>query len=215
MARPKTVVPVERLRDQVYRLIRDDLTAGALAPGERIVESELAERYKVSRTPVREALFQLSRDGLVIAAPERGYIVTVDTPQATSYRHEVRDLVDPHVARHACQAGTAEQKAAFVEAHEHQKAAHDSGQLAEFIEANESFRNQLRAMCDNAMLVQCSAMVDDRAQWARRSVFQHAEYRALEIEHDGHLVAAILRGDASGAEAAVRTYIDAVRHSRE
>jgi DNA-binding GntR family transcriptional regulator len=211
MARARTVVQVERLRDQVYRLIRDDLKAGELGPGQRIIEGELAERYKVSRTPVREALFQLSRDGLIMSAPDRGYAVVVDSPLATVYRHEVRDLVDPQVAHHAALSATAEQKKAFAKAHERQKAALEAGQAAGFVEANAVFRNRLRAMCDNALLAQCSALVDDQAQWARRSAFSRADYRALEIEYNEPLVAAILEGDGPGAETAMRAYIDVVR----
>ncbi|MDR3513385.1 MAG: GntR family transcriptional regulator [Caulobacteraceae bacterium] len=211
MARPRTVVQVERLRDQVYRLIREDLKAGALKPGQRIVEGELADRYGVSRTPVREALFQLSREGLVVSATDRGYVVAVDSPMATVHRHEVRELVDPQVARHAAIGGAPEQKKAFAKAHERQRAAHAAGQIAAFIDANNAFRERLRAMCDNALLVQCSAMVDDQAQWDRKTAFAHADYRQIELDHSERLVAAILQGDAAGAEAAMHAYIKAVR----
>lgn len=202
---------VERLRDQVYRLIRDDLKAGELGPGQRIIEGDLAERYKVSRTPVREALFQLSRDGLIMSAPDRGYAVVVDSLLATVHRHEVRDLVDPQVARHAALAGTAAQKKALAKAHERQKAACEADQQAAFVEANVVFRNCLRAMCDNALLAQCSALVDDQAQWARRLAFSRADYRALEVEYDEPVVSAILEGDAAAAEAAMHEYVATVR----
>jgi len=45
------------LRDQVYELIRDDMRSGVLTPGQRLVEVDLAEKYGVSRTPVRERCF--------------------------------------------------------------------------------------------------------------------------------------------------------------
>ncbi|HZZ87313.1 MAG TPA: GntR family transcriptional regulator [Caulobacteraceae bacterium] len=211
MARVRKVVQSERLRDQVYRLIRDDLRAGTLEPGQRIVEGDLAERYEVSRTPVREALLQLSQDGLLTNAPDRGYAVIVDSKAAHAYRHEVRDLVDPPLARHAAQHGTAEQRKALAKAHEQQKAAHKRGQVPAYIEANERFREVLRQMCDNAFLAQVCALVDDQAQWARRAVFADASNRELELSHEEKLVAAVVAGDASRAEAAMRTYIAAVR----
>jgi DNA-binding GntR family transcriptional regulator len=211
MARARKVVQVERLRDQVYRLIRDDLRAGALEPGQRIVEGELAERYDVSRTPIREALLQLSQDGLLTDAPDRGYAVVVDTKAANAYRHEVRDLIDPYLARHAALAGSAEQRKALARAHERQRAVHQKGQVAAFAEANERFREALRDMCDNAFLAQCCALVDDQAQWARRAAFAQADNRELELEHDERLVAAIVSGDAAAAEASMRAYVDAVR----
>ncbi len=211
MARARKVVQVERLRDQVYRLIREDLRAGALDPGQRIVEGELAERYDVSRTPVREALLQLSQDGLLTDAPDRGYAVMVDTHTANAYRHEVRDLIDPHLARHAALAGSSEQRKALAKAHERQRTAHRRGQVTAFMEANERFREALRAMCDNAFLAQCCALVDDQAQWARRAAFAREDNRELELAHDERLVAAVLNGDAPAAETAMRDYIAAVR----
>jgi DNA-binding GntR family transcriptional regulator len=213
MARARKVVQVERLRDQVYRLIRNDLRAGALEPGQRIVEGELAERYDVSRTPVREALLQLWQDGLLTDAPDRGYAVVVDTQTANAHRHEVRDLIDPHLARHAALGGSAEQRKALAKAHERQRTAHGRGQVAAFIEANERFREALRAMCDNAFLAQCCALVDDQAQWARRAAFAREANRDLELAHDQRLLAAVEAGDASAAEAAMRDYIAAVRRA--
>jgi len=213
MARARKVVQVERLRDQVYRLIREDLRAGALEPGQRIVEGELAERYDVSRTPVREALLQLSQDGLLTDAPDRGYAVVVDSQTANKHRHEVRDLIDPHLARHAAQNGSAEQRKALSKAHEKQVAAHRRGDVAAFIEANERFREALRALCDNAFLAQCCALVDDQAQWSRRAAFARDDYRELELAYDERLLAAIKAGDAPQAEVVMRDYIAAVRET--
>lgn len=211
MARGGTVVQVERLRDQVYRLIRDDIKKGALKPGQRIVEGDLAERYKVSRTPVREALFQLARDGLLTSGADRGYMIAVDTPLSTEYRHEVRDLLDPRLAFHAAVEGTPEQRKALQKAHERQCAAHASDRLASFITANMEMRQILRSMCRNTLLAQCSALIDDQAQWARRTAFGHSEYRQFEIDSDNALLEAILAEDGPAAEAVMQTYIDQVR----
>lgn len=205
------VVQGERLRDQVYRLIRDDMKSGALEPGQRIVEGELAERYKVSRTPVREALFQLSRDGLLTTGTERGYVVAVDTPESTAFRHEVRALLDPKLARHAAAEATQEERKALQKAHDAQVAAHEAGKVPAFVKANTEFRQALRGMCKNALLAQCSALIDDMAQWARRTAFARPEFRALEVEHDGRLLRAVLDQDSDAAEAAMLAYVQMVR----
>jgi len=212
MARAGMIVQVERLRDQVYRLIRDDLKAGVLKPGQRIVEGELAERYNVSRTPVREALFQLGRDGLLESAGERGYIVTIDTPLSTVYRHEVRDLLDPQLAYHAAMEGTAEQRRALLKAQDKQIEAHATGKLSAFIAANIDFRAVLRAMCQNKLLAKCSEMIDDQAQWARRTAFAQPKYRQHELDANGRLAKAIADGDAAGARELMAKYIESVRH---
>jgi DNA-binding GntR family transcriptional regulator len=213
MAQGRTAVLAERLRDQVYRLIRDDLQVGVFEPGQRIVECDLADRYGVSRTPVREALMQLSQDGLVIESPERRYSVRTDSAAACADRHQVRQLLDPVLAREAALNGTTEQKRALAKALERQRAAHDAGDEPAFILANARFRERLRAMSGNAFLARCCAFADDQAQWERRRAFARADYRALELGFDERLVAAIAGGDADGAEAAMRDYVESTHQA--
>ena len=63
------------LRDNVYHSLRSDILSCRLPPGGEIRESELAERYEVSRQPVREALLRLEREHLVTVQPRQGYRV--------------------------------------------------------------------------------------------------------------------------------------------
>jgi DNA-binding GntR family transcriptional regulator len=69
------VIKRETLRTRVRTLLRDHLLEGKLAPSSRINESELAARFGVSRTPLREALLGLEREGLLDHAPGRGFFV--------------------------------------------------------------------------------------------------------------------------------------------
>ena len=63
------------IRDQVYQLLKNEICEGVYEPGYWLQEKELAQRLRVSRSPVREALLQLSRDGLVKNIPNRGVFV--------------------------------------------------------------------------------------------------------------------------------------------
>src|SRR6478609_4396456 len=63
------------LRDNVYESLRADILACRLAPGDDMREQDLAERYAVSRQPVREALLRLEREHLVTVQPRQGYRV--------------------------------------------------------------------------------------------------------------------------------------------
>lgn len=74
------------LRQGVYEALRKVVLSGALAPGDRVVEAELARQLKTSRAPVREAIRQLEQDGLLEHIPNRGCVVRV-LP-----REDVRDL---------------------------------------------------------------------------------------------------------------------------
>jgi DNA-binding GntR family transcriptional regulator len=64
------------LRDQIVEVLREDILAHKLNPGSTLVEKVLAERFKVSKTPVREALTMLAHEGLVEVFPHKGYLVS-------------------------------------------------------------------------------------------------------------------------------------------
>ena len=60
------------LRDVVFKTLRQAILKGELAPGERLLEVQLADKLGVSRTPVREAIHKLSQEGLVVLIPRKG-----------------------------------------------------------------------------------------------------------------------------------------------
>jgi len=68
-------------RFELRDAIEEEIARGAFAPGEHLDEVELARRYGVSRTPVREALMQLSAIGLVVSRPRRGVVVARPRPE--------------------------------------------------------------------------------------------------------------------------------------
>lgn len=72
--RPQRPATSHKLR--VYRTLRQDILTLALRPGQLLVERELAARFRVSKTPIREALALLEQDGLVEIVPRRGVLVT-------------------------------------------------------------------------------------------------------------------------------------------
>ena len=79
--------------DQVYARLRDLIVQGSLAPGSRIVETEIAERLGVSRTPVREALQRLQQEGFVIGAPGAQQSRLTVAPLTQDDVHELLDIV--------------------------------------------------------------------------------------------------------------------------
>lgn len=203
----RAVAPSERLRDLVYRRMREELQSGVLAPGARLVETQLAEAYGVSRTPVREALLQLAREG-VLAAEGRGYVVQVDTQKDIIDRLEVRRLLDGRLVRHAAMEATPEEVATLVKLNEAQRAAHLAGRGKQFVERNLQLRIQLREMCRNALLRRCATMVDDVFQAVRGQIHESAENRELTLACDTRIIDAIERRDPDGAEAAVEAFVD-------
>src|SRR6266568_9551561 len=80
---------IQSMREQITGRLRDDILTGRLAEGERLHEAKLAERFGVSRAPIREVLAQLTHEGLLEAKPNCGVKV------APSDSESVRDLIVP------------------------------------------------------------------------------------------------------------------------
>jgi DNA-binding GntR family transcriptional regulator len=97
--------------DQVYARLRDLIVQGSLAPGSRIVETEIASRLGVSRTPVREALQRLQQEGFVMGAPGAQQSRLTVAPLTLADVHELLDIV-------GSLEGLGARRAAVVEASE-------------------------------------------------------------------------------------------------
>lgn len=82
------------LREQVLELLRADILAAEFAPGQRLVESRLCERFEVSRTVIREVLRQLESEGLVALVPHRGPVVAELTRADAKALYEVRGALE-------------------------------------------------------------------------------------------------------------------------
>jgi DNA-binding GntR family transcriptional regulator len=93
------------LRDEVVVAIENAVLLGAITPGQRLVEIEIARQMGISKAPVREALRELERLGLVVSFPRRGTFVAEITPTVASEAYGLRAVVESYAARLAiCRA---------------------------------------------------------------------------------------------------------------
>ncbi|MGC0420120.1 GntR family transcriptional regulator [Embleya sp. AB8] len=91
--------------NQAYRAIRRQLIDLTLSPGSSFTETSLARQWDISKTPVREALARLRRDGLVVALPRAGYVVSPITLQDTDDLCGLRTLLSGEAAAAAARRG--------------------------------------------------------------------------------------------------------------
>jgi DNA-binding GntR family transcriptional regulator len=87
------------LSDQAYEVIRQSIIDGTFAPGEQLVESQLARKLNISQAPMREALKKLSHEGLVTNVPRRGSFVTEVSEDEAAQAREVRCALEELAAR--------------------------------------------------------------------------------------------------------------------
>jgi DNA-binding GntR family transcriptional regulator len=96
--------PRSNLSDTVYRQLKDDIFDFALLPGERFSENEIAGRLGVSRTPVREALYKLQREGYIDVAPRSGWNVRPFDFAVFEDLYDLRTVLELAAAKRVCMA---------------------------------------------------------------------------------------------------------------
>ena len=195
----------------VYQLILDAIDGGELRGGARLVETELAERFGVSRTPVREALKRLEAQGVAAAQGRRLVVATLDHDQLGEL-YEVRGVVEGLAARLAARHAAPEEIAVLRGMVEQDRAL--AGQPGDLARANKRFHRQMHRASHNRYL-------DRMLQGMRRSLALLSTTslsvpgRGAEsiAEHDA-IIRAIEARDEDTAEAAARRHISNAYVSR-
>jgi DNA-binding GntR family transcriptional regulator len=202
------VTPAPRTRSaQLAAQIGDDIIHARLAPGVRLDEQELARRFGVSRTPVREALRQLVATGLAEHRHRRGVIVATIAPVRLGEMFFVMAELEAAAARLAATAMKPTERREFEAFHQASQSAVRSGMVVEYEQFNVGFHSRLYEGSHNSYL-------RDQlyATRARLAPFRRAQFNLLGRlssswrEHD-IVVRAVLRGDGEGAAQAMRAHV--------
>lgn len=128
-----------RLSDQVYAALRADIINGELAPGERLVEIEIARSFEISQSPVRDALKRLAHEGLVLQEPRRGtFVATVDEHTARR-SYELRAVLEPYAAAEFCAHAPDEALPRLQALLDDLRTAAADGDVARFVECDSAF----------------------------------------------------------------------------
>jgi DNA-binding GntR family transcriptional regulator len=114
-ARPGKPARAETLTEQAYRLLEEQIVTLRLKPGEFVSEYALAESLAIGRTPIREALQRLAREGLVVILPRKGILVSETDPRKQLLVLEVRRELERLLARLGSQRASDEQRERFRE----------------------------------------------------------------------------------------------------
>jgi DNA-binding GntR family transcriptional regulator len=91
------------LREKILETIRDAIIAGARKPGEKVAEPELAERFGISRTPIREAFRQLESEGYLTVIPRKGAVVVSFSEKDVEEFYAIKSILEGYAARRACE----------------------------------------------------------------------------------------------------------------
>ncbi len=210
MKRARELVRDGTTVDQMVRAIADHIVTGAILPGDRLDEASLAARFAVSRTPVREALGQLSAMGLVDRRPNRGAIVAIVTHEDLASMFESMAELEGICARLCAERMTpGERRALELEHQAATRFVHMSAEEA-YEAHNTEFHSRLYAGAHSKHIQELALQTRSRLAPFRRAQFRLADRLAKSWNEHHAIVAAILQGDSAGAALAARGHVSIV-----
>lgn len=202
---------VDKLADDMAEAI----LSGEFAPGYRLDEQLLAQRYDVSRTPVREALRQLATTGLIEVRPRRGAIVAQVTPAQLEELFIAMGELEATCARLAAMSMAPTERRRLQMHHDHMGELARRDDAKGFADLNHTLHTMIYAGAHNAVLADMAIATRRRLGPFRRAQFQLEGRPSRSFaEHDA-VVSAIIRGDAAGAHAAMLHHVTLVEQSYE
>ena len=194
---------VQKLRDE----IEDGLVTGVFRPGSRLDETQLATRFGVSRTPVREALMQLSAIGLVEIRPRRGAVVVEHGPQRVYEMFEVMAELEGMAGALAARRFTEADRAALQEAHEQCRRSALSGETDAYYYDNEKFHRAIYAASHSGFLAEQCVTLHRRLRPYRRLQLRVRNRVETSFKEHNAIIEAILAGDPEGARERLRSHV--------
>ncbi len=195
------------LSDRIRNALTDDIASGALGAGTSLDEQNLADRFGASRTPVREALRQLSVSGLVEVRPRRGVVVTRLTPARIMDMFETIAEVETMCVRLAAYRMTPIERSRLNELHDASKAHVAARDLDAYESFNREFHGLLYAATHNAFMAEQAIAIRARLDVFRRTQLRHGSRIAASHEEHGLVLAAIAEGDGERAARRMRAHM--------
>ncbi len=173
------------LHAAVVAQLRDMITEGRLAPGERLNERVLCERLDISRTPLREAFKVLATEGLIVLLPNRGAQVATMGLDEVVHTFQVMGALEGLSGELACANITEEELNEIKALHRQMVACHRKRDLPGYYRLNRAIHERINAAARNPVLTQVYRTVNARLHALRfRSNFDRKKWDAALAEHE-------------------------------
>ncbi|MEU0280783.1 GntR family transcriptional regulator [Streptomyces sp. NPDC088147] len=200
-----TAEPLGAVRERVLTALRQDIIAGRLRPGDRLVERELAERFEVSRVPVREAIRALVAEGFVLFETPRRTVVRRLTQADVDELFELREALEVYAAGLAAERASRDSLAELEELLDRAAVATRARDAERITDINTRFHDRVLAMAGNGLLISVMEPVAGRLRLLTR---QNEKWPELLDEHRA-LYEAIASGDPDRARARALAHVRA------
>ncbi|WP_367568806.1 GntR family transcriptional regulator [Lacrimispora sp.] len=196
------------LRDVVFNTLRQAILKGELAPGERLMEIQLADRLGVSRTPIREAIRKLELEGLVLMIPRKGAEVARISEKSLRDVLEVRRSLEELAIELACIRMDEEAVEELEKKQEEFRNAVLKGNAMEIAETDEAYHDVIfKGTCNDRLVQMINNLREQMYRYRLEYIKDKDKRQALVAEHE-NILEAVRRGRVMDAKEAMREHID-------
>lgn len=199
------------LRDIIYDDLKMGILTGKILPGTRLLEVELADKMGVSRTPVREAIRRLEKEGLVNIEPRHGAYAAKVSVEDMIEILEVRELMESMAAQLAANRITQEQLDALLQTENEYQKAVKSGDVEDMIVLDTKFHKQVVEASHNRTLYQLIEPLQEIALRFRYMYYNdNTRAEKMPSEHE-RILKALSQGNGEAARKAAEKHLRSIK----
>jgi len=192
------------LREKILEHIRDAIISGSLKAGSKVSEPELAERYGISRTPIREAFRQLESEGYLTVIPRRGAVVSEFSQKDVEDFYAIKSILEGYAARQACKNLTDKELDKLQANNDRLSELAEHNDIKVFFRIHNDFHDMFIKAADNEKLRELITSVVTRFQRLRFMSLSLPGRMKIVVHEHGKIIEAFRRRDAEAAEMLVR-----------
>ena len=195
------------LGQYVFENLRHAIIRGDLHPGDRLVESRIADRLDISRTPVREAIHKLEREGLLRKLPRGGFIVMNLSREDIEETFGIRSVLESYAAKLAALNHREEDLKPLEDKIEEFQRALEKGRTDKLTKINTEFHNLFYALSRSPKLIRMVNELRDQIYRFRKLLLSMDNMARTSNEDHRKMVEAIRKRDAQRVETLVSEHI--------
>ncbi|GFO65739.1 GntR family transcriptional regulator [Geomonas paludis] len=192
------------LRERILETIRDAIMSGALKPGEKVAEPELAARFGISRTPIREAFRQLESEGYLSVIPRKGALVASFSAKDVEEFYAIKSILEGYAARKACSLLSTREINKLEAINEKLREIAAEGDVRHFFKVHNSFHDLFIKGAGNEKLHDMIAQLLKKFQRLRLASLMKPGRMQLSVEEHEKIIEAFRKRDPVMAEMLVQ-----------
>ncbi|RDE19829.1 GntR family transcriptional regulator [Motiliproteus coralliicola] len=200
--------------EHAYQQLRASIHSGQLEAGSRIREAELADRFGISRTPIREAIRRLESEGLVCSSTHKGMMVTQLDYQSVIELYQMRELLEGAAAAQTARLASDAELSALRNLLNAERQAAEQGAIQQQARINKTFHQALYQAAHNRYLIKSLGSLQDAMALLGSTTYQVGNRNADAIEEHETLMQALEARNPEQAEKIARAHIRAALTAR-